>query len=122
MDKKITKVTSRSTRIRIVTINGKKKYEIDGVKYNSFEELPTQYKNMLADKNRNGIPDVFEFETEEKEPIPANSSGKKIDMNNDLNNKFSKKQYCDQCGAELNGKSFFGFIKCYSCGKRTRKR
>jgi rubrerythrin len=36
------------------------RYEINGRVYDRLEEVPEPYRSMLADKNRDGVPDMFE--------------------------------------------------------------
>ena len=47
--------------IKVLNVNGKKSYEIDEKKYDSFDDIPEDCKKLLEDKNQNNIPDFFFF-------------------------------------------------------------
>jgi len=45
-----------TTKFKSIT----KTYEVNGVKYDSINEMPEEYQQLLKDANNNGIPDIFE--------------------------------------------------------------
>jgi len=155
---------------------GKKKCEIDGKRYDSFDDLPEDCKKLLEDKNQNNIPDIFEgnekkiirsetiierkkfnninelpeeirkkiekdfsnkinedVETENADLLSSNKDElRNVRFGEQIEKKYHPKdhfqptepvtQYCDNCGNVLPDKSFLGYVKCESCGKRMKKK
>src|SRR4030042_783898 len=135
-------------KIKVLNVMGKKSYEIDGKQYNSFDELPEDCKKLLEDKNHNGIPDSIE---KSKVTVERKTYNNIDEMPKELQEKIKKEftsitkkelsasentntsqgyfqpkeqviQYCDNCGNVLPDKSFLGYVKCESCGKRMKKK
>ena len=103
--------TNKKTSQEVNVRHYQKRYNID--------ELPPH----IQEKIRKGELEDIAKELAELEKNKTKKTTNITEQSNEFDkNKKIVKQYCKNCGPVLTKKSFFGYLKCESCGKRIKKK
>jgi hypothetical protein len=74
----------------------KTKFKINDVEYSNFEDVPVEYQKYIEDKNKDGVPDLFENEIKTVKKESTSFEFKKASIKNTIIDDFTsshKKRY-----------------------------
>jgi hypothetical protein len=97
----IQKILEASAGSEFVEISSTKKWEINGVVYTNFEDIPEEFRYLVEDKNNNGVPDFVEGVLGGVQGISKTNNMKSTTVQNfqfDNKNSLHKKKYVKERG------------------------